>query len=286
MQRPAQRTVHPKATDRYALGTSGLKVSPICLGITARETVKSAFDAGINFFFISNDLHWSLYTPLMAGINELLASGIHRDDIVIAGVSYLSEPMFRHLQFDELLAAMPRLQRIDLLVAGGADQDNFLPRYKSLQRARAARTWGASAIGTSFHDRATARMAICSDLLDIAFIRYNPGHPAAETEIFPFIASDRKCLVYNFKSVSSYIPEDVFRKLDLPPSYKHPSITDSYRFALRRPEMDGILAAPHIPQHVTDLVRALEAKPISANKAEYMKNLWLLATGQATIDRV
>ena len=86
MQRPAQRTVHPKTTDRYALGASGLKVSPLCLGITAQETVRSAFDAGINFFFISNDLHWSLYAPLMAGVNNLLASGIHRDDIVIAGV--------------------------------------------------------------------------------------------------------------------------------------------------------------------------------------------------------
>ena len=87
MQRSAVRTSLPKASDRYALGKSGLQVSPICLGITTRETVKAAFDAGINFFFISNDLHWSLYAPLMAGVNDLLESGVRRGDIVICGVS-------------------------------------------------------------------------------------------------------------------------------------------------------------------------------------------------------
>jgi hypothetical protein len=284
MQRSAVRTSLPKASDRYALGKSGLQVSPICLGITTRETVKAAFDAGINFFFISNDLHWSLYAPLMAGVNDLLESGVRRDDIVICGVSYLSEPIFAYLQFNELLAAMPRLERVDVLLAGAAELGDFLPRYRSLHKARAEQLWQCRGIGASFHDRVAARVGICSDLIDIAYIRYNPGHPGAEEDLFPYIPTNRACLMYNFKSTSAYITESVFKRLQLTPDYKQPRITDSYRFALMRPEMDGLLVSPQTPQQVAELVRALELGPISANKARYMKNLWLLATGQASIE--
>src|SRR5262249_53107376 len=114
MQRPQKKTRLPRLHDRFLLGTSGLSVSPICLGITTTETVRAAFDAGINFFFVSNDLHWILYQPLMLGLDALLQSGVKRDEIVVAGVSYLSNPFFRYLQFNELLAAVPRLERIDL----------------------------------------------------------------------------------------------------------------------------------------------------------------------------
>lgn len=284
MQRPQKRVRLPRATDRYPLGTSGLSVSPLCLGMTSPETVRAAFAAGINFFFISNDLHWPLYMPLMLGISDLLASGVGRDEIVIAGVSYLSEPLFQYLQFNELLAAVPRLSRIDLLIAGAADEGNFLPRYKSLDRARGARQWGCGAIGASFHDRATAKLAICSALLDLAYVRYNPAHAGCEQDLFPHLAADRACLTYNFKSTAAHVAEPAFRQLNLGAQYPHPTIGDGYRFALSRPELDGLLVSPQNPAELTALLQALERGPLPASKIQYMKDVYLLASGQATLD--
>lgn len=285
MQRPQKRARLPKATDRYPLGSTGLAVSPICLGMTSAETVQAAFSSGINFFFLSNDLHWSLYMPLMRGISELLASGVRREEIVVAGVSYLSEPLFQYLQFNELLDAVPRLGHLDLLIAGAAEDANFTPRYKSLQRARAQKLWGCTAIGASFHDRATARMAICSDLLDLAYVRYNPAHAGGEEDLFPYLKPERVGLTYNFKSTLGYVPEPVFRKLNLGTEYKLPTVTDGYRFALSRPEIDGILVSPQDPAQLTQLLSALDRGPLPASKIQYMKDLYLLASGQATLER-
>lgn len=285
MLRSAPRTSLPRLADRLPLGRTGLLVSPLCLGITQRETVPVAFAAGVNFFFLSNDLHWSLYAPLMAGITDLLASGVSRDDIVIAGVSYLSEPMFGSLQFNELIDAIPRLERIDILMAGASEAANFLPRYEKLVEAGRRQLWGCRGIGASFHDRSTARMAICSDLLDLACIRYNPGHAGAEIDLFPYISLERKCLVYNFKSTNGLLSLSQFQKLGLEPRYKAPKITDGYRFALSRPEIDGLLASPSSPEQLRSLALALGAGPLSPSRSEYMKNLCLLATGQAQIER-
>jgi hypothetical protein len=285
MQRTAPRTALPRLTDRLPLGRSGLHVSPICLGVTERETVPVAFAAGINFFFISNDLHWIRYSKLMAGLADLLASGVSRDDIVVAGVSYLHEPMFGFLQFHELLESVPGLERIDVLIAGAAEAADFLPRYERLVQAKQRNQWGCRAIGASFHNRSAARMAICSDLLDISFIRYNAAHFGAEIDIFPSMNPNNKCLVYNFKSGDSALATSEFQKLDLGPRYKPPKFTDGYRFALSRPELDGALVALETPAQIDALVQALAAGPLTAARVEYMKNLWLLASGRATVDR-
>jgi aryl-alcohol dehydrogenase-like predicted oxidoreductase len=285
MLRSVPRATLPGLGDRLPLGKSGLLVSPLCLGITRRETVPAAFAAGVNFFFLSNDLHWSLYAPMMAGIADLLASGVPRDEIVVAGVSYLFEPLFGYLQFNEILDAIPKLERIDVLLAGASEARDFLPRYEKLAAAQRQKMWGCRAIGASFHDRTTARMALCADLLDIAYIRYNPGHPGAEIDLFPHIKLERDCLVYNFKSNSGLVSGSQFQNLGLDARYKAPKATDGYRFALSRPEIDGVLASPGTPEQLTSLAQALRTGPLSSSRAAYMKNLWLLATGQAQIDR-
>ena len=48
----------PKLTDRIALGRIGLRVSLFCLGLVRRpQTIAAAFESGINFFFLTADLH-------------------------------------------------------------------------------------------------------------------------------------------------------------------------------------------------------------------------------------
>ncbi|HNN91763.1 MAG TPA: hypothetical protein PKI03_05830 [Pseudomonadota bacterium] len=282
--RDEPRSVLPSLRDRLPLGRSGLHVSPLCLGITTRETVPVAFAAGVNFFFLSNDLHWRLYEPLMAGIADLLSNGVSRDEIVVAGVSYLSEPLFGYLQFNELLDAIPGLERVDVLLAGGVEAADFLPRYHRLAEAGQQRLWGCRAIGASFHDRVTARMAVCAGLLDIAYIRYNPGHPGAEEDLFPYFNQNKTSLVYNFKSTSGLLSLEQFQQLKLESRYKPTKITDGYRFALSRKEIDGLLASPQGAEQIAQLERALAAGPITPSRAAYMKNLVLLASGRAEVE--
>ena len=69
----------PKLTDRYPLG-NGLEISPFCLGLVGDEdVVPAAFEAGINFFFISADMHWPVYEQTRRGldmIKRIAAQGI------------------------------------------------------------------------------------------------------------------------------------------------------------------------------------------------------------------
>ena len=278
------RALLPKLTDRLPLGRSGLEVSPICLGITTSETVPAAFDAGINFFFVSNDLHWRYYEPLMRGIDNLLANGVRRDDIVVAGVSYLAEPLFGYLQFNEMLEAMPRLERVDVLVSGASTAEDFMARWKQIDKARTSARWGCSAIGASFHDRYAGRMAIASDMLDMAYIRYNPGHTGAQDDLFPHIRNDRDCLVFNFKSTFYHLSDQELTDMGVGEEFHRPHITDAYRFALGRPEIDGALVALQQPTQVSELADALARGPLDDEDINYMVDLAKLARGEVVIE--
>src|SRR5205823_1724956 len=76
MSRTAARLTLPRPTDRLPLGMTGLSVSPFCLGIVeSPETIPAAFDAGINLFFLTADLHWPLYEGLRRGLEQLFARG-------------------------------------------------------------------------------------------------------------------------------------------------------------------------------------------------------------------
>jgi len=279
----------PRATDRLPLGASGLSVSPICIGITGDPaTISAAFDAGINFFFLTADLHWPLYEKLRRGIEDLLArSPSIRDQIVVAVVSYLDQPLFEALQFHEVIDAVAGLQRVDVLLAGAIPNEYSLlgrpaeqatgGRYHAIYNARASGRHGARAIGASFHDRRCALVSLNNNLLDISYIRYNTAHPGAATEIFPQLRPDRAGLIYNFKSVLSYVSPERFRQLGLDDRYWCPDVVDHYRFVLSNPNIDGVLCSPANPDQLAELLAALEKPPLTFQEQQYM--LWLSNVG-------
>src|SRR5262245_12778537 len=102
-----RRTALARFNDRLTLGHQGLRVSPFCLGLTCdAATVPAAFDAGVNFFFLTADMHWPLYEPTRRGLADLLARGGGiRDQVVVAAVSYPTQPEFASMPFHELVAA-------------------------------------------------------------------------------------------------------------------------------------------------------------------------------------
>jgi hypothetical protein len=268
----------PRATDRVPLGLSGLAVSPLCLGITADPAVvPAAFDAGVNFFFLTADLHWPLYEGLRRGLELLLArSPSVRDQIVVGVVSYLDEPLFQYLQFHEVTQSVRGLERVDVLVAGAVPgTESFNTRYASLAKARANRHAGAVAIGASFHDRATALGSLNLNCLDLHLVRYNTGHPGARHDLFPLLREDRVSPIYTFKSTFSQVTEPQFRRLGLTADRWVPRTIDYYRFVLSHPAVAGVLCSPMSVPELHGLIDCLGERPLTPSEEEYM--MWLSA---------
>src|SRR5207247_8639036 len=100
-------------------------------------------------------------------------------------------------------------------------------------------------------------------LIDVGFIRYNAGHPGAKIDVFPHLSGDRSVPLFNFKSCSGYVRPERLDALGIAADNWRPHPTDHYRYALSRPELDGVLCAPQRTEHVSELVSALESGPLS-----------------------
>lgn len=277
------REILPRFTDRLPLGTSGLSVSPFCLGsVDTPQTVSTAFDAGINFFFITADMHWPYYEELRRGLDDLVRRPGVRDDVVIGACCYPTQPEFCSMPFEEVLQAVPSLKRIDVLIAGGSYSYDFSHRLPVYQENRRSNYVGARAIGTTFHDRKRALQAINEASLDIAYIRYNPDHPGARHDIFPYIEPS-PTLLYNFKSTLGFVAPKHLDQIGWNAEYWRPTITDYYRFALSAPQLDGLLIATRTPQQVEALSEALEEGPLSEDEQEALMNIGRIIRGEVEI---
>jgi hypothetical protein len=268
----AARSKFPSPTDRLTLG-SGLKVSPLCLGaVGSPGVVAAAFEAGINFFFITGDMHWPMYEPLRRGLIDLLKKKGRRDEVVVAVAAYVTQPDFCVAPFEEVLEAMPGLQRIDVGIAGGAyghELSNRLPIYA---RHRATTFCGMRAIGASFHQRTTASWAISEQLVDLALIRFNARHVGARADLLPALPAKRP-LLYNFKSTYGYVAPERLDALGLHGDSWRPTPADHYRFVFSQPGLDGILCAPMRENEISELCDALDAGPLSPADCDYLEKI-------------
>jgi len=277
----------PRFTDRLNLGRSGLSVSPFCLGyVRTPDAIPTAFGAGINFFFLSADLHWGRYEASRHGLEMLLASGPKiRRRIVVAVTIYPTQPEFCVMGLEEVLEAVPGLETIDVAVAGGAYGHEFLTRLSVFQAHRSHRFTGVRAIGATFHDRQAALLAVNHDLVDITFLRYNPSHPGARRDVFPYLKKRRATLLYNFTNTNGFVPLERFASLGLSEDHWQPRATDYHRFALSRPEFDGLLCSPSTPEEIAMLGAALEEGPLDSQEEQYLQDLVQLNEGRAKLLR-
>lgn len=273
MRPPRQRLPLPK--DRLALGTSGLTVSPFCLGLVRDwRTIPAAYDAGINFFFVTADMHWPLYEQTRKGLTALLSRGGGvRDDITVAGCTYVAQSVFLYYPFQEIIDATPGLARIDCFVAGGAYTEELRARWPIFLEHKKGNFLGGKAIGVSYHDRKAAIGGIGSGELDVGYIRYNPLHPGAASDLLPHLPDERSTLVYNFKSTFGAVSEKEAKDWGLPEEFWIPAAPDYYRFVLTRPEIDGILCALDVPEHAESLAESLGEGPVSPEEEEHFKLL-------------
>jgi len=269
------RSVLPKPDDRLRLGKSGKAVSPVCLGrVSSEETVLRAYEAGINFFFLSADLHWPVYEQLRRGLGRLFAgNSARRDEIVVAAASYVDEPLFGCLQLNEILDAVPGLKRVDVLIAGAVSNGGSFKRIETLEQARRMKRFDSVAVGATFHERRYALTAARFNVLDIAYIRYNTGHPNARKDLFPHLPAERKFLVFNFNSMLSCVGEKTFHAMGLRKELWRPDPVDYYRFVLSNSNIDGLLCSPQNADELRHMCSALHQPPLTAAEQDYMITL-------------
>jgi hypothetical protein len=276
----------PKLTDRIPIRDSDLKISPFCLGmVQSAETVCAAFDAGINFFFVTADKHWPLYEHTRKGLRTWMDRRKSiREEIADGVVSYVAQREFTVSPFLEVLDAIPGLKKIDVAIIGGAYGTEFMSRLQSYEENQRKERIPCDFIGATFHDRTAAVPAVNHNMIDIAFIRYNPLHTGAEQEIFPDISKNRKTLLFNFNSTVGYVSPERFHALGIGEDYWRPEITDCYRFALTCSDVNGLLCALATPKEIAALEGALKKGPLSKNDRNYLINLAALDAGSVTMD--
>jgi hypothetical protein len=196
-----------------------------------------------------------------------------RDEVVVCSTCYVTQPDFCEMPFEEVVQSLPGLGRIDIATAGGCYWHDFWARLPIYQRHKRDRFAGVRAIGGSFHDRTLALTAASTALVDVGFIRYNAGHPGARGDLFPHLPPKRSTLLFNFKSTDAYVSHERLAQLGLAESNWHPHLTDHYRFALSRPEVDGVLCSLASEQQVTDLADALARGPLTEGEQDYVMTL-------------
>lgn len=263
----------PRLTDRIPFG-DGLEVSPVCLGQVLRpDVVSAAYEAGINFFFLTADMHWPMYEPLRKGLRALLKKKGVRDRVVVCVTAYVTQPDFCEMPFEETLEALPELGHLDVLAMGGVYPGDFSGRLPVYRRHRATRFLDCQAVAASFHDRQTARLAVEHALVDLAFVRFNAGHPGAAKDLFPFLPPKRTTRLFGFKSMDGYVDPARLDALGLDPKSWRPSPVDHYRLALSQAGLDGVLASFSHPREVGQLADALAEGPLDEASQAYLVTL-------------
>ena len=244
------------------------------------NVVPAAFEAGINFFFLSADMHWPMYEPIRKGLDDLLRGHpSRRDEIVVAATCYVTQPEFCFAPFDEVLMSVPSLGRLDVTIAGGSYAPEILQRIEIFKLHRLISHAGARAIGASFHDRQAARTLLDQGLLDVQFIRYNPVHPGAQADVFAHARprGERTTLLFNFKSTESFVDnEEHLKEMGVEPDNWRPHITDYYRFALTAPALDGLLVGMPDAGGIQQLADALAKGPLDEEDHQYLLDLGVL----------
>jgi len=263
----------PAFANRLAIGNGvGLTVSPYCVGMTTPDTVEAAFTAGINFFFLSADMHWPLYEGTRRGIERLCARGL-RDRIVVCATSYLTQEEFSTIPFQEVIDAVPGLERLDILCAGGMYGRDLGPRLHVYMGHRERRHCGTFAIGASFHDRVAASLSLQRELFDVGFIRFNPVHRGAKRDVFPAVTKSTRMRLFAFKTSEGWQPEAVLKKRGLEEDNWFPSRPDFYRYALSQPGLDGLLWAPQKPAHIEALGRSIDEGPLDDDECLHLESI-------------
>jgi aryl-alcohol dehydrogenase-like predicted oxidoreductase len=257
--------VKGKQVNIRPLGSTGIGVSPLGLSasyLPGRQTIRAAFDEGINFFFA-----FGIDFQMVRTLRELFPG--RRDRIVLAtgAYNYIWKAQDVRKACEKRLRQF-RTEYIDLfLFMGVMKPDEFTPKVRE-DLVRLKEEGKVRAVGISCHHRMfLGRLAAGGDV-DALMLRYNAAHRGAEREIFP------SCTTHN-PGVIGYTATRWTALLRRPRSWPRdgrvPTAGECYRFALSNPHIHTVLTAPRNERELRENLAAVRAGPLSDPDMAFMR---------------
>jgi aryl-alcohol dehydrogenase-like predicted oxidoreductase len=258
-------------SDRVRLGRTDLEVCRIGIGggnSLTSEDLEYAVSRGANYVFTSCDLHAHAYSRSWAAIRKFCSRGTRRGAVHVAACSYVNDAEKLFGVVADQIASL-QVDYVDVFQWGWMTTHQpaaaHLAATDRVLRTELSRRWVDSLINVtrqvgdelyrrgyarylavSTHDRALARSLAADPNVDVLMIRYNRDHPGAEDDIFPHLDAERPGIVaFNVAHASE-------------PARDAAALTERYRYALRRSEIDLVLAGPSNRAEIDAALDALE----------------------------
>jgi aryl-alcohol dehydrogenase-like predicted oxidoreductase len=258
-----------QATDRIALGRTGLQVSRLGIGSSFTgdsRFIEEAVDQGINY------LYWgSIRRPAFGRAMRNVARS-NRDGVVLTVQSYsrvgaLMAPSI------EIALRRAGVEYFDFLLLG---MWNAPPWEGIVAAALRLREQGkVRHLMLSTHNRPSLqkhfrRFEAGESPFDAFMLRYNAVHRGAETDVFPHLpAADPPGVVAYTATRWGHLVDPK----KMPPGETPPPARDCYRFALSHPAVSLVLSGPANREQMQEAIAALRAGPLTADEMARMHRI-------------
>jgi len=125
-------------------------------------------------------------------------------------------------------------------------------------------------IAVSTHHRPLIPELTASDV-DVFHVRYNAVHTGAERDVFPKLPADGAGPGIVAFTATSW--KQLLTPGKVPPGESVPTASDCYRFVMSNPAVDVCMTGPGNPQHVEEMLKALDAGPMDATQLSWMRRV-------------
>ncbi len=185
--------------------------------------------------------------------------------------------------FRETLASVPELGRLDVLIAGGAEPEQFVRRIRDVRSLLEKGHTAARAAGTLFSDEDIARMSIDACAVSLAMTHFHAGRRARASSLLTRTHSSHLPPLYAAACTHAHHPEDVWQRAGLPGDHWRPTWTDYVRYTLTFAAFDGVMLEGLTPETLNQLKDDIEAGPLDEEELDYLDDLDDLANGRARL---
>jgi aryl-alcohol dehydrogenase-like predicted oxidoreductase len=237
------------------------------LGLSAtnrpgKAAIHRALDAGVNYFFA-----YGFDRQMVRTLRDVM--GRDRQDYVVSTGAY--NLLVGHLDLRRTLEKRLRqfhTDYIDVFLFLGVTKPKHFPERAREELYRLRDEGKIRFMGMSCHDRRFAGRLVAEGAIDVAMIRYNAAHRAAELEIFPQLERHDPGVVSYTATRWRYLLRP---PAGWPKDGRVPTATECYRFVLSNPSVHVCLTAPSNLQQLEMNLTALEAGPLSSDDMDFMR---------------
>lgn len=255
-------------SEKVVLGRTQLEAGR--LGVSSSygapaQAFEEAFERGCNYF------NWGTFIKgrsreMREAIRNLVGRG-HRDDLIIAMLSYAHNPWLTEVFFRSGLKALG-IDYADILILG------YFPRRPSqriIDGALSLKEKGlVRFVGLTSHHRKLFPDLEREGIFDVFHIRYNPAHRGAETETFPYLKGEGGAGVVCFMATAR---GGLLKPRRMPPGEPPLTASDCYRFVLSHPSVDICMTGMKNTQEMRENLAVLDQGPMTKEELDRLRRI-------------